>query len=206
MAKATQWGRWVIGAVVATAAVWPVQAWAQALDLPASGERSRELEVGYSGWLMGEDSRHQVMAGVVFRNTSPVALVVRGTGSSAPNNAHLTSAVGSYTREGTQRLLTLGGGVRLEGRMPRATVSLQVLAGGAMSRNRTRTILDDKFGRRESFSDRSSVALLAEISAGLQVKVTDRVGVFGRAGVTGPLLHPMYYRMPSVTGGVTISY
>lgn len=202
---AQQGRRWLVTLAAALTAAAPGAAWAQTPAPASAVESSKDLEVGYIGWVSEHSTRHQAMAALVFRRQSPIALVVRATGSSAPVNEHDTSPIGSYSREGSESLFGLSGGARYEGRLPRATMFLQALVGGALHKRNTKTTIDDKYGWRESHHDSSSVNLLADISGGIQVRVTDRVGVFGTVGITGPPQYLASYRMPSVTTGVSIT-
>jgi opacity protein-like surface antigen len=193
-------------AVVVVGVGWPGVSIAQVSKPVESAGPAKSLEVGYAGWLVEDSSRHQVMTGVVFTNETPFALVVRAAGSRMSTDEHQTNGDRSYSKDGFQTLVTAGGGVRLLGRLPRATMSLQALVLAGVATTQSTIIIDDEFGKRQSFRRDSSTALLAEVSAGLDVRITERIGVFGTVGVTGPLLHPMYYRMPSVTGGVRVSW
>lgn len=202
---AQQGRQWLVTLAAVLAAAAPGAAWAQTSAPASPVEPSKDLEVGYAGWISEHSARHQAMASLVFRRASPVALVVRATGWSAPVNKHETSPVGSYSREGAENLLVLSGGARLEGRLPRATLSLQALLGVGMMKSHSTTTIDDKYGRRELNSASAAASLLAELSAGLQVRVTDRIGVFGTVGVTGPPQYLVHFQMPTVTTGVSIT-
>lgn len=197
-------GRWIVGLAVVLMGV-PTLAWGQTAARAATAEVSRDVEAGYAGWFVEHDVRHQVMAGLVFRRQSPLALVVRATGASASTDDHETSAVGSYSREGRESLFTVSGGARLEGRLPKATVSLQALLGVGVTKSCSTITIDDAHGRRESAGQSSSIGFLSEISAGLHVPVTRRVDVFGTVGVTGPPQNLVSFRMPTVTAGVSIT-
>jgi hypothetical protein len=193
-------------AVVVVGVGWPGVSAAQTTrpDLPP--EPARELEVGYAGWQVEDNSRHQVMAGLVFHNRTPVSVVLRATGSWRNDDRRYDDGLYTSERDGWRSLATLGVGARLEGRLPRATMSLQALIVGGGEYRDSKSVTTGPSGRTEYHHQSFGGGFFGDVGVGLSVRMTDRVSVFGTVGAVVPLPYPVAFAMLSTTAGVSVSW
>jgi len=200
------WRRLVATLGVVVCASWPTLLTAQTTGPDLPPEPARELEVGYASWQVEGWSRHQAMAGLVFHNRTPVSVVLRATGSWSKDDRRFADGRYAYERDGWRSLATLGVGARLEGRLPRATLSLQALIVGGAEYRDSHSATTGPSGRHEYEHQSVSGGFFGDVGGGLSVRMTDRVSVFGTVGALVPIPYPHAFALWSTTAGVSVSW
>ncbi len=200
------WRRWAQIVSLVVCVGWPTLSTAQVAQTDLPPEPARELEVGYAGWQVEGSSRHQAMAGLVFHNRTPFSVVLRATGSWSKDDARFDDGRYAYERDGWRSLATLGVGARLEGRLPRATLSLQALIVGGAEYRDSHSATTGPSGRHEYEHQSASGGFFGDVGGGLSVRMTDRVSVFGTVGALVPIPYPTAFALWSTTAGVSVSW